>query len=1233
MIETYVVPDAIRAAAEHGDLVVFAGAGLSALCGSPNWNDFANSVIEQVGQPAGLKFLQIEQLRNISDPRRRLSIIMAIAGRAGCEINFESVLHPRPTREPGLEAYRLLSELHPVFVTTNYDKWFDTTPPPELASQTQEPSSAVDAAVASKRQAYSGRDQLTSDLLFKRGAVIHLHGSYSDPRSMVITLRDYIRHYSDPAVKSFLREMFSRTVLFVGYGLNELEILEYVIRAATDDVDFTPTAKHHILFGYRSSEAAQTEFIENYFRDQCGIGVVKYAIDINGWDELTNVLRAWQPQLRTQEANIIEYQRFLDRCIAESTNRTQRHSAIRAIIEKPQLQQYLFNNISGVEWFEDLDEAGLFDPSGNVEDQRWFATVYLERIAEKVTGSLAERLLAIIRATTKDAAARGVDNWLTNWSVAEAFSKVQVDIIGPQDAELCAVWLKSRFNVDMIFHELGGTLLPKLLRDDASKASATALRLVEVLIDGRMNGGAAIEGADYHLRESLDKNAGSLGVRCGMQAVLSLMASLSIALGSPEDDHRSSWWRSAVEKHDQDKYHDDFKSALLDAVRDATLGCISGDEEEGRQAVRALLRSPYPTLVRVGIFASAKKYGELGEIFWEELKDQWLVDAPYWHEIYWFIRENFRRFSLQQRTKFLSAVERCEGDWADPSKAEVLNLRHRRDIYHAAFEQGDAEVDLRYQTLTALYGPPREHVDFHIFMSSGWLGDRSPKSPPELAQLARRELIQYLREFVPDEAKRGESKSGLASALADAIRTSEDSFVDVLGQFIGLDPAYQYGAFNGLVRRWSDDKTDIPWAAAFNLGKEIILNSVDGGQSSEDDRSSDTNSTVSEILRLVGVAFEDEKRTAPVGALADAYLICKLVIDRYIPTKATSDADAVSDAINNPRGRAIEALIRLLLYSRKSELETLAPLINWRAAEPLFDSLLAASELGDDADFAALAGMYISNLHFLSEVWVEANFDRIFSTTSDTAWRCATQGFAYQRHIRSWLYLALREGGHLRRMLGDPTIRDPVWSRAQQFVLLAYINGEEPLFGPRADLMPYLVQTIKGEKLSKLCWFLWTLRGSLDRDKRQHVLKFWTEVSLRVGGAKDTHAIELSALSQLAAHIDENLPANVLAAWVQSAPYADVAHHDSTLVEELQRLSVSFPLEVAQVFLAALQRFRPTYDQAKIIACVRQIARAGCVSEAERICVIYTEQGYSFLNPIYVEIRRGRIPGDSGADG
>jgi hypothetical protein len=213
---------------------------------------------------------------------------------------------------------------------------------------------------------------------------------------------------------------------------------------------------------------------------------------------------------------------------------------------------------------------------------------------------------------------------------------------------------------------------------------------------------------------------------------------------------------------------------------------------------------------------------------------------------------------------------------------------------------------------------------------------------------------------------------------------------------------------------------------------------------------------------------------------------------------------------------------------------------------------------------------------------VEANFDRLFSTSSDSAWKCAAQGFAYQRHLYDWMYKRLIEGGHLRRMIHTEDLPDSVVEKALQFLGLAYLEGIEELGD--GGLMSELVVTLKTEQLSKLCWFFWTLRGSKEpSDPRgSRILEFGKRIAAAIRDSGSTQVELQSALNQLAVFINEMTP-DTTQMWAEAAPYAQVRHHGYVLVEHLARLAGTYPTMVPTVFRAALSGFLPDYQPEDVI--------------------------------------------------
>lgn len=493
---TYSPTQLIKDAAKHGELVVFVGAGASKLCGSPDWRGFANQVVDMIERAKELTFLEAEQLRAMGDSRRTLSIAMDIAQEKGVFIDFDGILHPRAADVPGLELYGLLAELRPVFVTTNYDKWLDM----EFPEVAKAESTPLDGAEPTKgpatRTTYFRREHLTSEKLAERGAVIHLHGSYLEQSSMVVSLRDYIEHYADERVKTFLNHMFRNyTVLFVGYGLGELEILEHIVRsneAASGGDEKEP--RHFILYAHRSSEAVQSSFIERFFRRQCGVKVIPYCIDAAGFGELVSVFKSWSSQLDVRDPTLLDLQRHIDRCIVDGAIPSERSSAIRSVLKRPELTAYFMNSLRDPVWFEELQEAGFFhvkhspavkviseEKGESFQAEGWPALRYLEHIVPQATGECAERIAAIVREVTESGKTSKLANWRTWWSLAIIFSQLPLEVIQPADIDLVRIWLHGRFDANMVGHEVGQKLLPRLLESSDMANWKKALALVDAL--------------------------------------------------------------------------------------------------------------------------------------------------------------------------------------------------------------------------------------------------------------------------------------------------------------------------------------------------------------------------------------------------------------------------------------------------------------------------------------------------------------------------------------------------------------------------------------------------------------------------------------------------------------------------------------------------------------------------------------------------------------------------------
>jgi len=722
----------------------------------------------------------------------------------------------------------------------------------------------------------------------------------------------------------------------------------------------------------------------------------------------------------------------------------------------------------------------------------------------------------------------------------------------------------------------------------------------------------------YYMGEALSRVAAKLGERSGSEAVDLFVRKYEECIGSPDEDSYSYVWRAAIEAHEQDAHKDGTRAVLIDALRDSALGLSRQLDASRIACIARLLKSEYPTVRRVGIFVCSERYGDLQEQFWRAFDPLWLSEPALWHELYWLIKKNFRSFSSSARETYFHAVLHLKGDWRDATRQGELDEMIRRDVLSPAAGQGDAEIDAYYAQLVARRGAVRDHSDFHSFSTGGLVTEKSPISADEILRMSNADLVAAMRNFVPGPNHwDGPSFRGFAMSLSGAVRSSEDGFASRLDLFAEMRAPFQHGVLRGLRDRWSEDKRDVPWEGALRLMLSVTKSAHFCEQSDAPQAPFEPNQNwvATDIADLVQAAAA-RANEVPIPQLWNCIEVLDHVLSHTTPEAPEASEDAIGHAINTPRGRAIEALIKVGLALRKTD-QNARPETVWMRIEPIVCRELDASAEGRNPEFTALAALYSPNIRYLNEAWLEANLDRIFP--SDAGWRWAADGFSYISYFFEWLYRHLLAAGHLKRMIFDADSGKRRDNKALEYVALAYVDNVDD--GPLID---ELIARLD-EGLTHLCWFLWTMRGTEEKapGRRARVLEFWRRVLERVQGTEEQNAAILSDASVLAAFIDEITPESK-ALWMSVAPFADVKHHGDVLIEHLARLAPRFPLDVVEIYRAALQSFMPDYDPEDVKACVLRIAEAGYSDEAESLCTTYTERGSSVLKETYSQIRQMR---------
>ncbi|MCZ2152283.1 MAG: SIR2 family protein [Bryobacterales bacterium] len=276
----------LRIATLKRPLVPFIGAGVSQLGGCPGWDDFADGALRFFVAQRKLSHAEYDQIKDLSS-RIKLSLALELEESCELKIDFADLLRPSTEEEKanGTRIYEKLDCLASTFVTTNYDDWLDKA-----------------------RNVFYKYEDLSMKNFDAKNAVFHIHGSVRDPSSMVRTTDEYLLRYASHEIVwgadgenpflTFLRKLFElKTVLFIGYSLSELEVLEYVLQKSVDPHEARPIElRHFMLQGFFSHQVPLANNLARYFA-RFGVRLIPFCRDERDWSQLGEVVDALAREL------------------------------------------------------------------------------------------------------------------------------------------------------------------------------------------------------------------------------------------------------------------------------------------------------------------------------------------------------------------------------------------------------------------------------------------------------------------------------------------------------------------------------------------------------------------------------------------------------------------------------------------------------------------------------------------------------------------------------------------------------------------------------------------------------------------------------------------------------------------------------------------------------------------------------------------------------------------------
>ena len=664
------LPSGIKEAVNRSELAVFIGAGVSRILGCKGWSELADELVEVCFQKDLINYKEKKALLQENNQKKKLSICQHLLGKDAERLFYDVIsksIQSDKTESGKFPIYSELHKLRAVYVTTNVDTHFDDLYFKDLIIYRPEDFNAN---------------------IIDREHLYHLHGTINDHNSLIFTVRDYLQHYSKKNMREFLEKLFSEySVLFVGYGLDEFEVMDFLFTKANST---KKELKHFILLPMFRGEENILAFEESYYGD-LGITVIPYAIDDRGYEQLYYVIENFEKEINLSSTFLYDSFEKIEKNIDQYDTENAKH-ILQLIKNDRPLEDHFFQKLVSIEWLLPLRKEGYFDPSKNPKPQPaekqgyfsvpfWNVLNYLQRVSEQVGVSkdpcLANTLMEIFRSIANyKEEGKPIDNYRTNWTLMKIISNLPSANVKKEDIEIIRQFLNSEWDSSPVSSAIAENLFPKFLGDNQREK---ILWLLEIVTSAKWEKGVFGEDpkpliGEYWFNRLVEKNKNELSSLYPLdeaKAVVNRIEEITEKKASEFTIPQISLVANSSVESSQER----FQNVIVLLARDLLDAAASKDTIGAKIFLKELLSKEHPIFKRLALAIIARNWSICSELFFDFADRQILTDPYLRHEIYTLLERHYVSFSLGKKKLFLGWIEQGP-NWTKKEESEEVFKKH-----------------------------------------------------------------------------------------------------------------------------------------------------------------------------------------------------------------------------------------------------------------------------------------------------------------------------------------------------------------------------------------------------------------------------------------------------------------------------------------------------------------------------------------------------------------------------
>ena len=1183
------------------------------------WNELARNLVIKCYKKGIINFKENESLSQIQYHKKTITICSELLKDENLENVYFDEMKTALKEGINIEIpniYDDIRELGGLFITTNADTHFDRLFIPSNILY---------------------RDSDFKEDRLDRINLYHIHGSILDRNSLIFTVPEYMKRYTNTDFIRFLKQIFLKyTVLFLGYGIEEFEILEFMFK------NVEKPKKHFMLYPFYKGEDNILRIEQKYY-SSFNIDIIGFEKDDNGYDQLIEVIKKWKEEIRQVTGYLnISAQRIDAAVDGIAISAKEISNTLQTIRNDKSLEDYFFKKLAEaskpLEWLVSLRDARYFDPEKNPRPQEtpdkksyiipyWNILETLNNMAvkneENPNDEVSKVLIDIVDGiiTYRENGIR-IGNYNTDWKLLITISHFPIKYLGSQHIQFIKDALRPSIGTSLLDTEIDKLFLPKLIK---KKARDLIVGLLDVILDYSISNKGYIREYisvidSYYLREVLKNNKKGISEICAVEAANIAITKMQEILKEDKSQFNNIWI-PAIEDHEQTSFPDRYDCQIVHFVRDMF---EAADPKEIEYIVKDMLTDKHDIFKRLAYHLINHHYDTLSRLLWSITYNP--LNSLTIHELYELFKEHCKIFDKFQIKTVLNWIETKEYYFSDevsssPEKENILKAYYKKEWLLALRDSGNEEVEKRYESYNSINDAKIEHPGFHHW-SSGVrrVQDISPIDEDEFKKMTNTEIAEYINAYKEKDKTswRGDfTEINLASSIRKFISNNQVKFSMNLAPFLSIPRKYQYEILRGLEEAWNN-KRDFNWNELLPFMEKLIENDNFWIEEKQDNKNDYKSWIVNTIAQLIEEGTKDDKHAFSPDLLPIAEEII-LTLIKNVKSDMSITNDFINSVLNSTKGTVFEAAVNYSLRYARLYCENK----NERWVESIKSEFTERLDKTKEPglEFSIIIGWYLPFLNYLDKQWVVSNFNRIFDLKSDRHWEAAFTGYIVMTStVYEEIYKLLRDNGHYEKGLSWSFSNENATENFVRNIVIGYIAGWDNLADANG-LLNKLLNTNNVKYISEIVTFMWTFRDRNDEALKQKIKPLWKVIIDKV-----TSNIEKDGYRNIALNLEKWLSLvdtidNDVYDWLtKSIEAVDIKENWSSgfFIEYLRKHVVKTPTEVGKLYLKMLDSGTyPDYKKEDIIAIVQALYDSNEIETATRIYNLYFSKGFEFLRETF----------------